>query len=105
MASTASRLEKRGKWMKCHYEGTGYLEGRCLGTKEIDSCVGYERCATFKSYKMTNAERIRAMSDEELADFIQHIRTNTLFAEALGVPMSREKDLEFVRRPVKDGEE
>lgn len=52
----------------------------------------------------TNADRIRAMSDEKLADFIQHIRTNTLLAEALGVPVSREKDLEFVRQPVKDGD-
>ena len=52
----------------------------------------------------TNADRIRAMSDEELADFIQHIRTNTLLAEALCVPVSRETDLEFVRQPVKDGE-
>ena len=52
----------------------------------------------------TNADRIRAMSDEELAEFIQYIRKNTLFAEMLGVPVSREKDLEFVRRPVKDGE-
>lgn len=53
----------------------------------------------------TNADRIRAMSDEELVDFIQHIRTNTLLAEVLGVPVPREKDLEFVRQPVKDGED
>lgn len=83
---------------KCHYEGTGTFEGLCMGTKELDSCIGYDVCVAFKPKQQTNADRIRAMSDEELADFIQQIRTNTLLAEALGVPVSKEKDLEFVRR-------
>lgn len=55
--------------MKCHYEGTGCLEGRCMGTKEIDPCIGYERCSMFKLDTTTNADRIRAMSDEELAEW------------------------------------
>lgn len=67
-----------------------------------DCMVAFD--AVRKSRVRTNADRIRAMSDEELAQFIQHIRTNTLLAEALGVPVSREKDLEYVRQPVKDGE-
>lgn len=52
----------------------------------------------------TNADRIRSMSDEELADFIQHVRTNTLLGEALGVSATRDEDLEFLRKPAKDGE-
>ena len=67
----------------------------------VVSCSGYKVAPK----PQTNADRIRAMSDEKLADFIQHIRTNTLLAEALGVPVSKEKDLEFVRQPVKDGED
>ena len=62
------------------------------------------RYYTPRQKPQTNADRIRAMRDEELADFIQNIRTNTLLAEALGVPVSREKDLELVRQPVKDGD-
>jgi hypothetical protein len=56
--------------MKCKYETTGWYDGmkRCLGTKEVDPCPGYEKCQHFKPYRMTNADRIRAMTDEELAE-------------------------------------
>lgn len=54
--------------------------------------------------RISFGDRVRAMCDEELADFIQHIRKNTLLAEAIGVSVPREKDLEFVRQPVKDGD-
>lgn len=90
--------------MKCHYEGTGCLEGRCMGTKEIDPCIGYERCSMFKLDTTTNADRIRAMSDEELAEVI-----------ACGVgcvrnaPHCREDDCTpcikvWLRQPVKGGD-
>lgn len=46
--------------MKCKYVGTGVFEGMCLGTKEVDFCVGNERCAMFKPDTTTNADRIRA---------------------------------------------
>ena len=57
--------------MKCKYETTGWYDEikRCLGTKEVDPCPGYEKCQHFKPYRMTNADRIRAMTDEELALF------------------------------------
>lgn len=61
-------------------------------------------CGHKKSIPQTNADRIRAMSDEELADFIQHVRTNTLLGEALGVSATRDEDLEFLRKSAKDGE-
>ena len=33
--------------------------------------------------KMTNADRIRAMSDEELAEFIKHIKIRAAFCKAV----------------------
>ena len=55
---------------KCKYEGTGVWNGRCIGTKEVDPCPGYDKCKRYKPNYTTNADRIRAMSDEELAEII-----------------------------------
>ena len=55
---------------KCKYEGTGIWNGRYVGTKEVDPCPGYDKCKRYKPNYMTNADRIRAMSDEELAKII-----------------------------------
>ena len=54
--------------MKCRYETP--CSKRCLGTKEIDPCRGYDKCKDFKPNHTTNADRIRSMSDEELAEVI-----------------------------------
>lgn len=56
--------------VKCKYEGTGIWNGRCTGTKEVDPCPGYDKCKQYKPNYTTKADRIRAMSDEELAEFI-----------------------------------
>ena len=56
--------------MGCKYEGTGIWAGRCEGTKEVDPCPGYDNCERYKPDYKTNADRIRAMSDEELKDFL-----------------------------------
>ena len=53
--------------VKCKYEGTGSWNGRCTGTKEVDPCPGYGKCKQYKPNHTTNADRIRAMSDKELA--------------------------------------
>ena len=58
--------------MKCKYEGTGAWAGRCKGTKEVDPCPGYDKCKNFKPDYKTNADHIRGMSDEELADFLAY---------------------------------
>ena len=42
----------------------------CRKCAEFDWCVENEDCGLFKLKPMTNADRIRAMSDEELADEI-----------------------------------
>ena len=56
--------------VKCKYEGTGIWNGRCIGTKEVDPCPGYDKCKEYKPDYMTNADRFRAMSDEELAKLL-----------------------------------
>ena len=56
--------------MVCKYEGTGIWAGRCKGTKEVDPCPGYDKCERYKPDYKTNADRIRAMSDEELAKIL-----------------------------------
>ena len=56
--------------VKCKYEGTGIWDGRCIGTKEVDPCPGYDKCKQYKPNYTTNADRIRSMNDEELAKFL-----------------------------------
>ena len=34
--------------MKCKYEGPGVWEGRCIGTRELDPCIGYESCKNYR---------------------------------------------------------
>ena len=59
--------------VKCKYEGTGIWDGRCTGTKEVDPCLGYDKCKQYKPIYTTNADRIRAMSDEKLAKHLVDI--------------------------------
>ena len=61
--------------VKCKYEGTGIWDGRCTGTKEVDPCLGYDKCKQYKPIYTTNADRIRYMSDEELAAWIAGMST------------------------------
>lgn len=66
--------------VKCKYEGTGILDGRCTGSKEVDTCPGYDKCKQYKPNYTTNADRIRAMSDEQLAkEMIFFCPTDTVF--------------------------
>ena len=67
-ASTAA--ERRMIMVKCKYEGTGIWNGRCTGTKEVDPCPGYDKCKQYKPNYTTNADRIRSMSDYELAQML-----------------------------------
>ena len=59
--------------VKCKYEGTGIWNGRCTGTKEVDPCPGYDKCKQYKPNYMTNADRIRSMTDDELNDMFHEI--------------------------------
>lgn len=64
--------------VKCKYEGTGIWNGRCTGTKEVDPCPGYDKCKQYKPNYTTNADRIRAMSDEELANVLREFATKPM---------------------------
>ena len=61
--------------IKCKYEGAGIWNGRCVGTKEVDPCPGYNNCKQYKPNYMTNADRIRAMSDEGLSVWLMRLHT------------------------------
>ena len=56
--------------VKCKYEGTGIWDGRCTGTKEVGPCPGYDNCKQYKPNYITNAQKIRAMSDEDMAKLL-----------------------------------
>ena len=73
MATDATAAERRMIMVKCKYEGTGIWNGRCVGTKEVDPCPGYDKCKEYKPDYMTNADRIRSMSDEELAEWLTNM--------------------------------
>ena len=64
--------------VKCKYEGTGIWDGRCIGTKEVDTCPGYDNCKQYKPNYTTNADRIRAMRDEELANVLREFATKPM---------------------------
>ena len=81
--------------VKCKYEGTGIWNGRCTGTKEVDPCPGYDKCKQYKPNYTTNADRIRAMSDEELA---KEMRSH---AFAL-VACSERAWIEWLQQPAKE---
>jgi hypothetical protein len=55
---------------KCRYEGNNAWAGRCTATREVEPCVGYDKCKNYKPNCKTNADRIRAMTDEELVEWI-----------------------------------
>lgn len=38
----------------------------------VDPCTGYDKCKQYKPKYMTNADRIREMSDEELAKLLDY---------------------------------
>lgn len=73
--------------VKCRYEGMGVWFDRCMGTREVDPCVGYDKCKNYKPNCKTNGDRIRSMSDEELAEWIAGM-TTVGACNDLGIPYS-----------------
>ena len=56
----------------------------CRFLEALDMAVKTLEDVTDKDVgKMTNADRIRAMSDEELAEFIKHIKIRAAFCKAV----------------------
>ena len=81
--------------VKCKYEGTGIWDGRCTGTKEVDTCHGYDKCKQYKPNYTTNAARIRAMSNEELAE-------NMSDWQCLGGGLDPKDWLEWLKQPAEE---
>ena len=73
--------------VKCKYEGTGIWNGRCTGTKEVDPCPGYDKCKQYKPNYTTNADRIRSMSDFELAKEIENAQS--------GIEIKNPKNIDY----------
>ena len=55
-------------------------------------------------YRMTNADRIRSMSDEELAEFIVNIKARAAFCKAVGNNEAFEKlcSGEWLKQPAEE---
>ena len=45
----------------------------CRKCVDRDWCAEYDDCGLFRPKTMTNADRIRAMTDEELADYFSEL--------------------------------
>ena len=94
---------------------------KCSNVK-CDSCVGHSMCGELGDAAMncvdriitrqTNADRIRAMSDEELAKYLYQMQKNILRYVATVIGYSEEFDfadeapdlLEWLKQPSEEGE-
>ena len=58
---------------------------RCLENADRMICPDYpEKCTKCRAFREpTNADRIRAMSDEELVEFIKNIKVRAAFCKAV----------------------
>ena len=66
--------------IKCNWPDSRYTILR----EALDMAVKALEDVTDKNvWKMTNADRIRAMSDKELAEFIKHIKVRAAFCKAV----------------------
>lgn len=71
-------------------EGGVYLRGRKLSTEEVMDCIFKQR--------ITNADRIRSLSDEELAEFLEAIisqRQQTILENLNGIGIDDVNLVEF----------
>ena len=47
-----------------------FVDIRCLGTKELDQCPGFDKCPRYKPNYKTNEDWLKSLSRTELARFI-----------------------------------
>lgn len=86
--------------VKCKYEGTGCWTGRCRGTKEVEPCPGYDKCNQYKPDTTTNGDRMRSMSDEELAEVLTDFSNNFGWITEVGRKNCYERHIEWLKQPV-----
>ena len=73
-------IEEAIEAIKCNWPDSRYTILR----EALDMAVKALEDVTDKNVgKMTNADRIRAMNDEELAEFIKHIKIRAAFCKAV----------------------
>ena len=70
----------------------------CRQCADSDWCAEHEDCGLFKAKPQTNADRIRSMSDEELADWVWGAETA---GRAYG-PRGKKAWLDWLKREVAD---
>lgn len=71
----------------------------CMGQKGMPYVRPTDRCDSWKSAKQTNADKIRAMSDEELAEWIAGMSG---LIQCRQINMAIEKWLDWLRREAKN---
>ena len=84
---------------KCKYEGTGIWNGRCVGTKEVAPCPWYDKCKKYKPNYTTNADYIRSMSDEDLANLLTDYSNNSGWVTEIGRKICFERIYEWLQQP------
>lgn len=47
-----------------------FVDIRCVGTKELDQCPGFDKCPRYKPNYKTNEDWLKSLSRTELARFI-----------------------------------
>ena len=57
----------------CKYAEQSNIGLLCMGQKGMPLVPPKSKCDSWKSAKQTNADRIRSMTDEELAEFINDV--------------------------------
>ena len=78
----------------------------CRLCADFDWCAEHEDCGLFKQKPLTHADRIRAMTDEELAEFMANnvgCDDCRFFATCRSAPQDRacaDKWLEWLKREV-----
>lgn len=101
----------------CHmthkYENPGIENGMCAGLRmlcgEGEPCEECKECRLYYGYKdehdlrKTNADRIRSMSDEELAEFLSEVKADGIYyKEGMEYPIISEVWKEWLQSEVEE---
>ena len=89
--------------IKCNWPDSRYTILR----EALDMAVKVLEDVTDKNIgKMTNADRIRAMSDEELVEFIKNIKVRAVFCKAVKDNDAFEElcSAEWLQQPAEEGD-
>ena len=83
---------------------------KCDNCKKHDDCASGSGlvwpCGAYAPKVVTNADRIRGMSDEELAEFIKHIKVRAAFCKVVGNNDAFEElcSAEWLKQPAEEAE-